>query len=75
MTFINAVRKLESRALSRSLSSKEQRQLEAFVDTGIETISKPSNIEVFGTSKNVGKHKIPRYMYHLTTESNYQSML
>ena len=74
-TFINAVRKLESRALSRSLSSKEQRQLEAFVDTGIETISKPSNIEVFGTSKNVGKHKIPRYMYRLTTESNYQSML
>ena len=33
-TFINAVRKLESRALSRSLSSKEQRQLEAFVGTG-----------------------------------------
>ena len=36
-TFINAVRKLESRALSRSLSSKEQRQLEAFVDMIIQS--------------------------------------
>ncbi len=74
-TLINAVRKLESRALIRSLSSKEQRQLETFIDAGIESLSKPSNIEPFGTKKVVGKHKIPRFMYHLTTESNYQSML
>lgn len=26
-------------------------------------------------TSNIGKHKIPRYLYHLTTESNYLSML
>lgn len=25
--------------------------------------------------KQVGKHKIPRYLYHVTTKSNYESML
>ena len=50
-TLINAVRKLENRALIRSLSSKEQRQLETFVDAGIEMISKPSNTELVGIKK------------------------
>lgn len=50
-TLINAVRKLESRALIHSLSPKEQRQLETFVDAGIERLSKPCDIEPFGTKK------------------------
>ena len=74
-TLINAVRKLETRALTRALSTKEERQLGAFCSEAWDRLRYAPNSTLFGTQKIIGKHKLPRYMYHITTEETYLSML
>lgn len=74
-TLINAVRKLETRAITRALNPKEERQLNAFMTEAWDSLLYSPSKEIFGTSKTLGKHKLPRYMYHVTTEEAYLSML
>lgn len=74
-TLINAVRKLETRALTRNLTAKEERQLSNFCEEAWDRmLYKPSN-EIYGTSRIIGKHRLPRYLYHITTEDAYKSIL
>ena len=74
-TLISAIRKLEGRAITRPLLPKEERQLSLFFEEAYDKLLYTPSKEFFGTSKVIGKHKLPRYMYHLTTEENYLSML
>lgn len=74
-TLINAVKTLETRALTRSLSAKEERQLTSFFSEAWDSILYSPSKDIYGTSKTIGKHKMPRYLYHLTTEEAYLSML
>ena len=74
-TLIKAVRKLEMRSLSRTLSPKEERQLGAFFSEAWDKLLYKPNTSLFGIKKTIGKHKLPRYMYHITTEEAYLSML
>lgn len=74
-TLINAVRQLENRAVSGGLSPRKEKQLgNIFLEAYERMYYKPSE-ELYGASKVVGKHKVPRYMYHLTTEGAYEQML
>ncbi len=77
-TLIKAVRVLENRAISRNLTSREMRQLECFSEgcwNRLMLNSEPLVDSSINGQKVVGKHKIPRFMYHLTTEDAYNSML
>lgn len=74
-TLISAVRKLETRAISRPLTTKETRQLESFCTEAWDRMLYAPSKEIFGNQKVIGKHKLPRFMYHITTESAYENML
>jgi len=74
-TLINAVFKLENRMLSRNLTPREERQFSAFFESAYENLLYKPSGSIWGTQKVIGKHKLPRYMYHITTKSAYESML
>lgn len=75
-TMINAIYKLETRALTRTLNAREQRQLESLSAYCYDNIMKGvyDKAEQTGAEK-LGKHIIPRNLYHLTTASAYENML
>lgn len=74
-TLINAVRQLENRAASVGLSPRKEKQLENIFSEAYERMYYKPSEELYGASKVVGKHKVPRFMYHLTTEGAYEQML
>ena len=74
-TLINAIRQLENRAVQGGLSPRKEKQLENIFSEAYERMYYKPSEELYGTSKVVGKHKVPRYMYHLTTEGAYEQML
>ena len=74
-TLINAIRKLETQALTRPLTVRKERQLTSFFTEAYDKLLYSPNKEIFGTLQTIGKHKLPRYMYHITTEDAYLSML
>lgn len=38
-------------------------------------LEQPIKTDIVQLSTNIGKHKVPRYLYHLTTESNYEKII
>lgn len=74
-TIINAIQKLETRAAARALCPREERQLSNFTAEAWDRLLYTPNKSLYGTQKSAGKHKLPRFMYHITTEDSYLSML
>ncbi len=74
-TLISAVKKLENQAIKTPLNERKEQQLFNIFDETLTRIQTSSSSEIYGVQKVLAKHKLPRYMYHLTTEESYLSML
>lgn len=78
-TIINSIKALERKAIQAPLLPRQEAKLSSLAMEGYAKVLSEAETNYGKALVNakpvVGKHKIPRYLYHVTTKKSYEKML